>query len=266
LEQQLSRLGFDATRACELVAAGSVYVGGRRAKALGAEVDAGAKLMVVLEESGQSTTAAVVAPALAVLLEDRELVAVNKPPGVLSQPSEGRKDSLLGQVSEYLKREAGLVHRLDKETSGVVVFGKTPKATTKLAEEFRLGRAKKTYVARVKPGVPEQATIELPLSRDPSRPGKWRASKKHHGVPAVTELRVLERSEQGDWVELLPATGRTHQLRAHLAGIGFPIVGDKLYGGAPGPRCLLHAQRLEILGRVAEAPVPEDFSILTPRR
>ncbi|MFT3838583.1 MAG: RluA family pseudouridine synthase [Myxococcaceae bacterium] len=260
LGQQLERLGFDSARASELVNAGAVYVGGRRAKALGAEVNAGAKLMVVLEESGRATVAPVVAPLLVVLHEDGQLIAVNKPAGALSQPSEGRKDSLLTQVSEYLGVEAGLVHRLDKETSGVLVFGKNPGATSKLAEEFRLGRAKKRYLARVKSGVPERLTIDLPLSRDPSRPGKWRASTKHHGIPAQTELLVLERGVS-DLVELLPATGRTHQLRAHLAGIGFPIVGDKLYGGEPGPRCLLHAQRLEILGRVIKAPLPEDFSV-----
>ena len=260
LEEQLGRLGFEAARARALVAAGAVYVGGRRAKALGAAVEPGAKLMVVLEESGQSTEAAPVRAAVTVLFEDAELVAVDKPPGVVSQPTQGRTaGSMLDQVSAYLGREAGLVHRLDRETSGVLVFAKTREATTKLAEEFREGRAKKRYLAVVKPGVPAEATIELPLSRDPSRPGRWRASKKHHGVPALTVMKRLSQSDEGDVVELLPQTGRTHQLRAHLAGIGHPIVGDKLYGGGPGPRCLLHAERLEILGRTIVAPLPADM-------
>jgi len=259
LGEQLARLGFDSSRAAALVAAGAVYVGGKRAKSVAAPVDAGAKLLVVLEESGRATEEASTPEPLSVLYEDAELIAVNKPAGVVSQPTEGRRESVLAQVSARLKREAGLVHRLDKETSGVLVFGKTREATSRLAEEFRLGRARKRYVARVAHGVPEQATIDLPLSRDASRPGRWRASKRHHGVPAVTELRVLERGVDSDLVELLPATGRTHQLRAHLAGIGFPIVGDALYGGPKGPRCLLHAARLEILGRVIEAPLPKDF-------
>jgi len=259
LGDQLAALGFDSARAEALVGAGAVYVGGKRAKSVAVTVEAGAKLLVVLEESGRATEVLVAPPALVVLYEDAELIAVNKAAGVVSQPTEGRRESALTQVSERLKRPAGLVHRLDKETSGVLVFGKTREATSRLAEEFRLGRAHKRYVARVAHGVPEAVTIDLPLSRDSSRPGRWRASKRHHGVAAVTELKVLERGVASDLVELLPATGRTHQLRAHLAGIGFPIVGDALYGGPKGPRCLLHAARLEILGRVLEAPLPDDF-------
>ncbi len=260
LEEQLASLGFDAVRAKALVAAGAVYVGGRRAKAAGAAVEPGAKLMVVLEESGQSTEAAPERGAVKVLFEDAELVAVDKPAGVVSQPTQGKTGgSMLDRVSEYLGREAGLVHRLDRETSGVLVFAKTREATSRLAEEFRAGRAKKRYLAVVKPGVPAEATIELPLSRDPSRPGRWRASKKHHGLPALTVMKRVGQGAEGDAVELLPQTGRTHQLRAHLAGIGHPIVGDKLYGGAPGPRCLLHAERLEILGRTIVAPLPADM-------
>ena len=271
LQAQLEQLGFDAARAQSLVEAGAVYVGGKRARGLTLEVAQGAKLTVVLEESGRPVDAAQPRTPVVVVFEDRELVAVDKPAGVTSQPTEGRQgDSMLDRVSAYLKREAGLVHRLDKETSGVLVFAKTKAATSKLAAEFREGRAAKRYLAAVAPGVPAEATIELPLSRDSSRPGKWRASKTHHGVPAVTVLRRLGQSPSCDLVELLPKTGRTHQLRAHLAGIGHPIVGDKLYGGAPGPRCLLHAERLEILGRTLVAPLPEDmaplFEGVTPRR
>ena len=89
----------------------------------------------------------------------------------------------------------------------------------------------------------------------------WRASKAFQGIEAVTQFVRLSSTDAFSTVELFPLTGRTHQLRAHLAGIGFPIRGDRLYGGALDARCLLHAQRLEVLGRTFEAPVPPDLAV-----
>jgi 23S rRNA pseudouridine1911/1915/1917 synthase len=214
-----------------------------------------------LEEGGRSVTAAA-APLLPieVLFEDEALLAVNKPAGVVAQPTEGRVGgSLIDLARAHLKREPGLVHRLDRETSGVTVFGKTAEATAALAAEFREGRAKKRYLAVTAPGLPERGEIDLPLSKDPSRPGRWRASRAHQGIEALTRYVRLANDAEASRVELFPQTGRTHQLRAHLRGIGFPIRGDKLYGGAPDVRCLLHAQRLEVLGMSFEAPLPEDM-------
>jgi 23S rRNA pseudouridine1911/1915/1917 synthase len=172
-------------------------------------------------------------------------------------------------VSERLGREAGLVHRLDKETSGVTVFGKTPAATTDLARQFREGEARKRYLAVVKPGLAPSGRIDLPLSKDPSRPGRYRATRAANGVPALTEYARLFESEDHALVSLLPKTGRTHQLRAHLAALGCPIAGDRRYGGqeqvagAPAERCLLHAHALAIAsGGVARsflAPLPPDL-------
>ncbi|HSP78793.1 MAG TPA: RluA family pseudouridine synthase, partial [Myxococcaceae bacterium] len=148
----------------------------------------------------------------------------------------------------------------------------TPRATTALAEEFREGRARKRYLAAVGPvSLPPRGTIDLPLSKDPSRPGRWRATRAANGIPALTEYRVLYAGEDFCLVELLPRTGRTHQLRAHLTALGAPILGDRRYGGAaeaggiPAPRCLLHAQALELAhprtGQPVrfEAPVPEEL-------
>ncbi len=250
--------GEDVARA--LVARGAVYVDGKRATDAARQVPAGAKLTAVLEESGRAVGEQPAPPAaLEVLYEDDDVLAVNKPAGVTAQPTPGRVgESLLDLVSARLGRPAGLVHRLDKETSGVTVFGKSPKATSLLAAAFREGRAKKRYLAVTGKGLPERGRVTLPLSKDPSRPGRWRATRQANGLDAVTDYVRLSDGETC-LVELFPQTGRTHQLRAHLAGIGFPIVGDRLYGGAPGPRCLLHAQRLEVDGLVLEAPVPEDF-------
>ncbi|MFZ5444271.1 MAG: RluA family pseudouridine synthase [Myxococcota bacterium] len=248
-----------------LVQRGAVYVDGKRAKDAGVRVGPGAKVMVVLEESGQAVTAPPPKPpALVVLYEDHEVLAVDKPAGVTAQPTPGRVgDSLLDLATEYLKRPAGLVHRLDRETSGVTVFGKTHRATSALAEAFREGRVQKEYLAVTASGLPASGVIELPLSKDPSRPGRWRASARANGVPAVTHYTRLSDDGTHAVVALFPQTGRTHQLRAHLAGIGFPIVGDRLYGGSEGPRCLLHARRLQIDALVIEAPVPADLARFT---
>jgi 23S rRNA pseudouridine1911/1915/1917 synthase len=273
LDAVASHLELPAADARRLVAVGAVYVGGRRARDVELRLAEGQVVSVVLEEAGQSPLeAAPAGPALRVLFEDAEVLAVDKPAGITAQPTEGRVGgSLVDLASEYLRREAGLVHRLDRETSGVTVFGKTPRATSALAADFREGVARKRYLAATGPGLPPSGFVDLPLSRDPSRPGRWRATRAANGVPAETDFRTLHAGGAFCLVELLPRTGRTHQLRAHLTALGAPILGDARYGGAeeagglPAPRCLLHAQALEVrhprTGRPLrlEAPVPGDL-------
>ena len=157
------------------------------------------------------------------------------------------------------------MHRLDRETSGVTVFGTNDTSTSDLAAWFRDGRARKTYIAVTHPGLPERGTISLPLSRDPSRPGRWRASDRANGIEAVTDYQRRSVGDGFCTVELKPQTGRTHQLRAHLTALGCPILGDDLYESAlklksDAPRCLLHAHVLEVLLHRFEAPVPPDFA------
>jgi 23S rRNA pseudouridine1911/1915/1917 synthase len=175
-------------------------------------------------------------------------------------------NSVLDWATAYLGRPAGLVHRLDRETSGVMVFGKRSEGTTALAAAFREGRARKEYRAVVCSGLAASGTIDAPLSKDPSRPGRWRASHRANGIAALTNFSVLQ--GDGEWalVALFPQTGRTHQLRAHLTSIGFPIVGDSLYGGKPGPRCLLHALVLEVNGLTLRAPLPSDIEAFLQRK
>jgi 23S rRNA pseudouridine1911/1915/1917 synthase len=272
-EALAAQLGLPAKEAQQLVQAGAVYLAGRRCRDATARLSAGQVVAVVLEEGGRSPLEAPpLPPELRILLEDEALLAVDKPAGITAQPTEGRVgDSLVDMVSARLGRPAGLVHRLDRETSGVTVFGKTGPATTALAEQFREGHARKRYLAATGPGLPPSGTVDLPLSKDPSRPGRWRASAAANGVPALTDFRTLYAGEDFCLVELLPHTGRTHQLRAHLTALQAPILGDARYGGAaqagglPAPRCLLHAQALELAHprtgqplRI-EAPVPEDL-------
>lgn len=273
VEAVAAQLGVPAAEALGWVEAGAVYLAGRRCREPGARLRAGQVVAIVLEEGGRSPLEALAPPpALGILFEDEELIAVDKPVGITAQPTEGRTGgSLVDLVSERLGRPAGLIHRLDRETSGVTVFGKTPQATTALAEEFREGRARKRYVAATGPGLPPSGTVDLPLSRDPSRPGRWRASRTANGVPALTTFRTVYAGADFCLVELLPQTGRTHQLRAHLTSLGTPILGDARYGGAaqagglPAGRCLLHAQGLELAhprtGKPLrlEAPLPGDL-------
>lgn len=248
-----------------LVDRGAVYLDGKRARDGAARAGPGQRLLVVLEEAGEAVTApAAPPPPLAVLFEDDGVIAVDKPAGVTAQPTPGRVgDSLVDLVSAHLGYPAGLVHRLDKETSGVTVFGKHPDATARLAAAFREGRAEKEYLAVTATGLPAEGVIDLPLSRDPARPGRWRASRAANGVPALTHYRRLADDGRVAVVALFPKTGRTHQLRAHLAALGFPIVGDRLYGGPEGPRCLLHARVLTVDGWRVEAPLPADLAAFT---
>jgi len=276
-EALAAELGLTREESERLVQAGAVYVAGRRCRDVKARLAPGQVVTAVLEESGQRTLeAAAPAPAvgLRILHEDADVLVVDKPAGVTAQPTVGRVgDSLVDRVSAHLGRPAGLVHRLDRETSGVTVFGKTAQATTALAAEFREGRARKRYLAATGPvQLAAQGSVDLPLSKDPTRPGRWRASRAANGIPAYTDYRVLHAGTEFCLVELLPRTGRTHQLRAHLTALGAPILGDKRYGGASQageiavPRCLLHAQALELAhprgGKPVrfEAPVPEDLA------
>jgi 23S rRNA pseudouridine1911/1915/1917 synthase len=223
-------------------------------------VKAGAQLTAVLEEAGRLAGAPVPAGrVLTVLHEDERVIAVDKPPGVLAQPGPSGGENLLELVSAKLGWEAGLVHRLDRETSGVTVFGKSREATRELAAAFREGRVAKRYLAAVTGALPDSGEIDLPLSRDPSRPGRWRATRMANGLEAFTRYEVVSRTAGATLVALFPKTGRTHQLRAHLAALGAPIAGDRLYGGAEASRCLLHAEKLTLEPLAIEAPMPDDL-------
>lgn len=264
-EAVASALSITPSRAAELTAAGAVYFKGRRCRDADAPVKEGDPLIAVLEESGQPAAAALDPHALKVLHEDARLIAVDKPPGVLAQPGMSGGVNLIELVSARLGHPAGLVHRLDRETSGVTVFGKTSDATSELAALFRDHKAKKKYLAVVTAQLPDRGEIELPLSRDPSRPGRWRATRKANGIDALTRYEVLQRG-RATLVALFPFTGRTHQLRAHLTALGAPIAGDRLYGGdAAAPRCLLHAQTLTLGPLTIEAPMPEDLRTFLER-
>jgi len=187
---------------------------------------------------------------LEILHEDHEIVVVNKPSGLLSVPGRGEHlaDCLITRVQAVFP-QALLVHRLDRDTSGVMVFALSPHAQRNLSMQFEKRTTKKTYVARVAGRIEEKkGTVDLPLIVDwPNRP---RQKVCHEtGKPAVTDWRVLKTSDSESRVRLTPKTGRSHQLRVHMLALGHPILGDPFYAEGPAlehPRLMLHSEELRI--------------------
>ncbi len=185
-----------------------------------------------------------------IVYEDAELLVVDKQAGLLSVPGKGEHlaDCLLFRL-QVVFPETLLVHRLDRDTSGLMVFAKTPHAQRHLGLQFEKRMVKKTYVARVW-GVPAEksGTIDLPLIVDwPNRP---RQKVCHEtGRSAVTEWRRLRVDGDTARLRLYPRTGRSHQLRVHCLELGHPILGDPFYATGPArdfPRLMLHAEELRI--------------------
>ncbi|WP_299630359.1 RluA family pseudouridine synthase [uncultured Roseobacter sp.] len=185
---------------------------------------------------------------LVVLHEDAEVLLVDKPAGLLSVPGKGPElaDCLLTRIQAAFP-DALLVHRLDRDTSGVMIFALTPHAQRHLGLQFEKRMTKKTYVARVW-GVPQakSGTVDLPLIVDwPNRPRQMVCHET--GKSAQTDWRVLK--DEGDTarVRLQPRTGRSHQLRVHMLSLGHPILGDPFYATGPArayDRLMLHSQEL----------------------
>src|SRR5579884_2416881 len=188
---------------------------------------------------------------LPVIYEDRSCVVINKPAGLLSHskgafnPEATVATWLAGRIPGLDGERAGIVHRLDRATSGVMICAKTPEALGWLQKQFSQRKTKKKYIAVVS-GVPKQAQaiIDMPIERNPRRPQTFRVGS--NGKPANTAYKVLQSNSRFSLVELRPVTGRTHQLRVHLSYLGHPILGDILYGGQPADRLYLHASALEL--------------------
>jgi 23S rRNA pseudouridine955/2504/2580 synthase len=193
-----------------------------------------------------------------VITRDRAAIVLNKPPGLATQGGTGTKEHVDGLLDAYALDgpRPRLVHRLDKDTSGVLLIARTPGSAAYFSKRFSGRSARKIYWALIV-GVPsvEDGLIELPLAKQPGSGGeKMMVDETEHGQSARTRYRVIERAgNRTAWVELQPFTGRTHQLRVHMAAIGHPIVGDGKYGGPEAflsgsisRKMHLHARRLII--------------------
>lgn len=211
---------------------------------------------------------------LPIIYEDDDAIVVNKPAGVLTHArSEFGTEAT---VASFLRQKindgqmpgaerAGVVHRLDRATSGVLIGAKNQKALSWLQKQFAQRKAHKTYIAIVEGHLKQpEAMIDMPIERNPKAPATFRVGP--NGKSAVTNYKVIEEGPGCSLIELKPETGRTHQIRVHLQKIGHPIVGDPLYGtGKFGERLFLHALSLEITLPNRErhtftAPLPQEFN------
>ena len=212
---------------------------------------------------------------LPILYEDDDVIVVNKPSGLLTHAKGGLSDE--PTVAEIIRPKTsfatdtdrpGIVHRLDRDTSGLLIIAKNPESAAHLQRQFAERTAKKTYIA-ITDGKPKlnAAKIDLPIGRNPSAPSTFRIDP--NGKPAQTTYHVLAENDAQSLVELKPTTGRTHQLRVHLAHLNAPILGDRVYGKSSDCRMMLHAQKLEITlpsgeKKVFEAIVPDEFKKFFP--
>ena len=202
---------------------------------------------------------------LEIIYDDPAFLAVNKPTNLLTVPGRGpdKQDCLYHRVLEKFP-DALVVHRLDMDTSGLILFARSPEAQRKLSLQFEKREIRKTYVAIVE-GVIEQneGMVDYPMRKDMEQ----RLPPKHvvdcvRGKQAITEWEVLERTPSTTRVALYPKTGRSHQLRVHLLAIGFPIVGDPIYG-TPAERLMLHSESVElhhpVSGQLIRLACPASF-------
>ena len=217
--------------------------------------------------------------ALDIIYENADVIVINKPAGMVVHPAAGNWSGTLvqglmhhvaGLASEFDDRaRPGIVHRLDKDTSGVIIAAKHPGALDALSAQFKSRKAGKHYLALVKGRLPRsRGTIDAAIGRDP-RNRKRFAIARSGGKSAVTEYRVLRHYRDYSFVSLRPRTGRTHQLRVHLASVGTPILGDPVYARPdarfPATGLMLHAYQLTITlpgdtePRTFTARLPERF-------
>src|SRR5215216_3874255 len=198
---------------------------------------------------------------LAVVYEDADVIVVNKPAGMVVHPAPGHPRGTLANallahvpgISVGGSQRAGIVHRLDKDTSGLIVAAKTDRGRTALVSQWEDRSVEKTYLALVLGSVEdEEATIDAPIGRDPKN--RQRMAVLRTGRPAVTRFHVVERFPNVTLLEVSIETGRTHQIRVHLAFIGHPIVGDQIYGKARPKDSELDRQFLHASGLAFRLP------------
>ena len=264
---------FDTTISRSLwqkyIKAGYVSVNNKAVTTPKFEVDETDEIALNLPEKEQADV------DLPILYEDDDVIVVNKPSGLLTHAKGGLSDE--PTVAEIIRPKTsfatdtdrpGIVHRLDRDTSGLLIIAKNPESAAHLQRQFAERTAKKTYIAITdsKPKL-NAAKIDLPIGRNPSAPSTFRIDP--NGKPAQTTYHVLTENDTQSLVELKPTTGRTHQLRVHLAHLNAPILGDRVYGKSSDCRMMLHAQKLDITlpsgeRKVFEAAIPDEFKRFFP--
>ena len=247
------RTGLSRRCVREILKVGGIQVNHRRVRVAGRVPVPGAEIRVALDESLGELPNFI----SEVLFEDEWIIALNKPQGIPTQGTQAsdQHDFLAVVRRHFVGQELYLVHRLDTGTSGVLLMAKTSRTASDISEMFQGHEVKKTYVAAVSNPL-EQSFIEKPIGRVPkSRPAQYACTGDLIDVkPAATKFYSLELPSglagldmpSANWITAEPLTGRTHQIRVHLAHIGNPVIGDTFYGGQPSTRLWLHACKLEL--------------------
>jgi len=270
--QELSR-----TMIQKLNESGDVQVNGVKKK-LSYKVQVGDNITIHIPEVKETNLKPQEIP-IEVIYEDDDIIVVNKPKGLVVHPANGNPDGTLVNAIMAMCKESlsgiggelrpGIVHRLDKDTSGLLIIAKNDKAHLAMSEQIQNRQVKKTYLALVKGIVTENdATIKMPIGRSTKDRKKMAVTPK--GKKAITHFKVLERFEKYTYLEVNIETGRTHQIRVHMAEIGHPVVGDMVYSNGKNEfnieGQMLHAHRLEFKHPITgdkmclEASLPEYFA------
>ena len=276
LDQALARLLPEESRSrlARLVAEGHVKVDGEAAVPR-RKVKSGEVLEVALAPRPADTAHEPEDIALAIVHEDAAVIVIDKPAGLVVHPGSGNwAGTMLNALLHHAPGNrdlprAGIVHRLDKDTSGLLVVARTEAAQASLVRQLQARTVKRTYLALARGRVARDGTVEAPIGRHPVQRTKMAVVAS--GKPAVTHYRVRERLAAHTLLECELETGRTHQIRVHLASIGHPLEGDPAYAGRGKTafhRQALHAWRLAFDHPASgervqfESPLPEDFTAL----
>lgn len=278
IDKAISMKDKDLSRAAvqRMIEEEKILVNGKNTK-MAYKISLGDEITIVKEEPKEIELKAQDIP-LDIIYEDNDILVVNKQKGLVVHPGNGNpdgtlvnaimnkcKDSLSGIGGEI---RPGIVHRIDKDTSGLLIVAKNDKAHINMSEQIKNHEVKKTYIALVRGKTREnQATIDMPISRNKNDRTKMAVSKD--GKNAITHFEVIERFENYTLLRVNIETGRTHQIRVHLSQIGYPIVGDFVYSNGKNPfgveGQMLHSYRLEFKHPISgkemklEAKLPEYF-------
>ena len=277
---------FSRSRIQGLIADGHVDVNGLAARKAGQTLETGFYVTVRIPPTAPTNLIAEDIP-LDIVFENDDLIVVNKPAGMVVHPAAGHSsgtlvNAVLGHDPDLEgiggEERPGVVHRLDKETSGLILLAKNERAHRWLQDQFRLRKVEKTYLALVdgKPPTPS-GRVEAYIGRDPKQRKKMAIVSEKKGRESISDYTTVEEFDKHTLLEFHPHTGRTHQIRLHCAFLKCPIVGDEIYGRRTSSveigRQFLHAHRLKIIlpnetePRQFEAPLPEELErILTDLR
>lgn len=278
LDMYIASLDLELSRSLvkKKIEAEEILVNGKKNKT-SYKTRLGDKIDIILTKAKETSIIAQNIP-INVIYEDKDILVVNKQKGMVVHPGNGNTEgTLVNAILNYCKDSLsgiggeirpGIVHRIDKDTSGLLIVAKNDKAHINLSEQIKERKMKKIYIALVRGIITEEvATINMPIGR--SRNDRKKMAVRNDGKEAITHIKVLKRYDKYTLIEVKIDTGRTHQIRVHMAEIGHPVIGDEVYSngkntfGVHGQ--MLHSYKLEvahpITGKIMnlEAPLPEYF-------